>query len=571
MKKSWIKVRSFGGTNKVTGSGHMVTATIDGYDYNYLVDCGLFQGYFAKKHPELNFNLRKYVYDINGIFITHSHIDHIGRLPAMYRWGYTGPIYATEPVCALAGIMLEDSARIQLDEYKVNSERELAKKLAGDLYKDVELLYDPEDAKEVMNQFEIVPREEEIRINEYLTVMYHDAGHSLGSAFIEMIFNNGEETFKLVFSGDLGNENNLILKEVDYPYITGADAVFCETTYAGRYHGSQIENWGNVRVEIAKTLINGGRVLAGCIASGRAEEFMYSLFIDMMENDDWVAQTFRKYPISVDSLLTVLNINEFKKFPEEFKPKLREYMSQKGNNPFDFPNLELVYSKEESIALCSFHDPRIIISAAGMFDAGRVVYHLREIIEREDCLLVFTCYQAEGTLGRKLLDGEKFVNVAKKYCEVKVPMIELNTYSSHADQNGLENWLCNNIEPGYMLFLNHGEEESQIQFKELLENFNTFSAVEILKMDTIYELSKDGFEKIELAHDEPIKKRENNLRHKDAKCIAQLTAQLSQLEDEEGCERICQKISQEINQLKTSSRKKFVKNRVERYKKGYKG
>ena len=249
--KKWLKVKSFGGANTVTGSCTEIIQTVDGYDYKYLVDCGLFQGQVARKHPEWNFNLRGVVDDINAVFITHAHIDHIGRIPVLNKWGYGGKIYATEAVCELAKPVLEDSAKIQKEEYYLAVKKEIAKSERGEEFHEVELLYEVDDVYDVIEQLEPVKRDEEIVINQYLTVVFKDAGHSLGSSSIKMIFNNGEETFSMLFSGDLGNENNPILKQANMPYMYGVDAVFVETTYAGRFHASQEENWNEVRKGMA--------------------------------------------------------------------------------------------------------------------------------------------------------------------------------------------------------------------------------------------------------------------------------------------------------------------------------
>lgn len=561
MMASWIKVKSFGGANTVPGSSHMITATIDGYDYNYLVDCGLFQGAIGRKYPELNFNLRDYAYELNGVFITHAHIDHVGRVPALYRWGYSGPIYATSPVCELSRIMLEDSANIQLEDYLYNTEREMGKKLRGEAFKEVELLYDPQDAKEVMEQFVPVLRDEEIVINEHLTVVYYDAGHGLGSSSIKLIFNNGEETFTMFFSGDLGNPNTPILKEVELPYITGVDAVFCESTYAGRFHGSYTENWNDIRQKIAHTLLNGGKVLLAAFAVGRTQEMLYLLLKDMLENDDWVADVLKKHMIYVDSVLAVSATKIFSRSAEEFKPEVQQMMAEKGKNPFDFPNLHLIYEKEESILLCESQEPSIILSAAGMCDAGRIVYHLREILERDDSLLVLTGYQAEGSMGRRILDGEKFVTVSKKYCEVKCEIALLNTISGHADQNGLISWLTN-IEPGYMLFLIHGEEGPQSEFKALLDTFGMFASVESLKMGIEYELSDLGFIEVEIPEctEENVPKPDKKFfRGRDLRALAILESELDQIQEEDRFKCLSCKLKREIKDIKYNAKTNFIK------------
>lgn len=545
MLKSWIKVNSFGGADSVTGSCHMITAEIDGYEYKYLVDCGMFQGRIARKNPEFNFNLRSHACEINAILLTHAHIDHIGRVPAMYRWGYRNPIYATKPVIELSSIMLEDSAKIQLNEYSGLVKKELSKKYRGEEYKEVELLYELSDAINVMDQFVPVERETETMISEFLTATFYDVGHGLGSSAIKLCFNNGEETCTLLFSGDLGNTSNPILKEVDFPYLTDIDAVFVETTYAGRFHGSTEENWGIIRDEIAKTLLNGGKVIMPAFAVGRTQELLYLFYNDMISNNDCVSTIFKKTKFYVDSMLAVAATRIFKKFPEELNEEIQG-MASNGKSPFVFPNLSLVELKEKSVELESSKKPCIIISAAGMCDAGRVIFHLKSAVENPKNAIILTGYQGEGTLGRRLLDGEKKVKILKKLCDVKAKVFSINTLSAHADQNGILAWL-RNIEPGYELFLVHGEPEKQAEFKKLLENAYGFSFVTCLTREHQNELMHEG-------SDLDKKGKKNKISQK--KKIMVLEKQLDVIEDLDDCKKIRNKISKEINETKMRKGKK---------------
>lgn len=545
MLKSWIKVNSFGGADSVTGSCHMITAEIDGYEYKYLVDCGMFQGRIARKNPEFNFNLRSHACEINAILLTHAHIDHIGRIPAMYRWGYRNPIYATKPVIELSSIMLEDSAKIQLNEYSGLVKKELSKKYRGEEYKEVELLYELSDAINVMDQFVPVERETETVISEFLTATFYDVGHGLGSSAIKLCFNNGEETCTLLFSGDLGNTSNPILKKVDFPYLTDIDAVFVETTYAGRFHGSTEENWWVIREEIAKTLLNGGKVIMPAFAVGRTQELLYLFYNDMISNDDCVSAIFRNTKFYVDSMLSVAATRIFKKFPEELNEEIQG-MANNGKSPFVFPNLTLVELKEKSIELENSNEPCIIISAAGMCDAGRVIFHLKSAVENPKNAIILTGYQGEGTLGRRLLDGEKTVKILKKLCKVKAKIFSINTLSAHADQNGILDWL-RNIEPGYELFLVHGEPENQAKFKKLLENAYGFNVVNCLAT----ELQEEPLNKIPNSHK---KKKHSEIGKK--KKVTMLEEQLHDTEEVEGYEKIRNKISKEINETKMRKGKK---------------
>lgn len=539
MLKSWIKVNSFGGADSVTGSCHMITVESDGYEYRYLVDCGMFQGRIARKNPEMNFNLRAYACDIDAIFVTHAHIDHIGRIPAMYRWGYRNSIYATKPVVELSSIMLEDSAKIQLSEYSAMVKKELSKKYRGEEYKEVELLYELADAVNVMEQFVPVERETEIQISDCLMVTFYDVGHGLGSSAIKLCFYNGEETCTLLFSGDLGNISNPILKKVDFPYLCDIDAVFVETTYAGRFHGSTEENWETIREEIAKTIVNGGRVIMPAFAVGRTQELLYLFYRDMISNDDYVSMIFKNTKFYVDSMLAVAATKIFKKFPNEFNEEIQELESG-GKSPFVFPNLQLVELKEKSIELENSGEPCVIISAAGMCDAGRVIFHLKSAIENPKNAIVLTGYQGEGTLGRRLIDGEKNVKILKKPCKVRAKVLSINTLSAHADQNGIVNWL-HNIEFGYELFLVHGEPECQAEFKKFMENVYGFNSVHCLTREIPMETSNEKGYVYKKG-----KKHEMSQKRK----VTLLENQLYDTEGCEGCEKLRNKISKEINEVK---------------------
>ena len=539
MLKSWIKVRSFGGADTVTGSCHMVTATIDGYDYNYLVDCGLFQGKIANENYALHFNLRKFANDINAVFVTHAHIDHIGRIPALYRWGYRGPIYATEPAIELSRIMLEDSAKIQLDEYAKRTKKELANRFNGERYNHVELLYEVNDAISVMDQFMPVEREVELEINRYLTVTFYDACHGLGSSSIKLCFNNGYETCKMLFSGDLGNMNNPILKKSEMPYFTDIDAVFVETTYAGRVHGSQEENWKDVRQEIANTILKGGKVILPAFAVGRTQEMLYVLYKDIKTNSDDVAKVLKNTNIYVDSTLAVLATKVFRRFPSEFTLEIQE-MIKAGNSPFGFAKLHLVKDKQESFELCTSKEPCIILSASGMCEAGRVIFHLRENLDNPNNTIILTGYQGENMIGRKILEGQKVVNVAGKRCSVLAKVLYIDTLSAHADQLGIMKWL-HNIEPGYELFLIHGEAEAQRSFKALIERDRLVSDVVCMETYSELEMNNEAERKT---------KMHNKFSKAKKQKVLELEEQLEMLEEQStAIQKAKNKITREINEM----------------------
>lgn len=488
---SWVRLVPFGGADTVTGACYLLTVVVAGKERHYLVDCGL---YSRKNSRKMNTNICSMIDKISAVFVTHAHIDHTGRLPLLYKYGYRGPVYATEPVKALSKIMLPDSARIQEYDYIHTIKRlgitskELVKATG------MEPLYTVRDAVECLDLFVPVERGNEIKVDDYISVCFYNAGHGIGSSSIMVTIDNGMETFRIYFSGDLG-QNNAILKQRRDTFKEDVDFVVMESTYADRIHRERKESWKELRELVANTILKGGNVILPVFAVGRTQEMLYLYYEDMMENNDWVADVFRRTPVYIDSCMACQATEQFKKFPEEFKAPVAKQLREKGNNLFYFPQLTIVQDAADSKKFTQQNNNYIVFSAAGMCNAGRVLYHLEKDIGNPNSAVIFTGFQAEGTLGRRIIDGDKIVRIHGEEHYVQAKIASINAFSAHVDQEGLVKWLSK-IEKGYTLFLAHGEPlpQNKLRTKLIEEGIVEEEKVDLLACGKMYYLRKDGYD-----------------------------------------------------------------------------
>lgn len=557
-RNSWIEVIPFGGADTVTGSRFLVR--LFGGKKHYLVDAGLFMGKCSKK---LNENIGGLAKKIDAIFVTHAHVDHVGALPFLQRLGYRGPIYATAPVKRLCDIVLPDAARIQETENLhivkksglTNKELISAAGLAP--------LYTVANATEVMKQFVIVERGDTIRIDDYLEVTFYNAGHHLGSCSIMLDLDNGEEHFRLYFSGDIGQSNS-ILKQRRDSFKEDVDFVVMETTYADREHSDKSICWSELREVVANSIKDGGNVIFPSLTVGRTQEMLYHYYKDMTENDDWVAQVFRKTPVVVDSCMAVQATGIFKEFPDEFKSSVAKMLENERNNPFSFPQLTMVLDADDSKQVTQEWNNYIVFSGAGMCNAGRVLYHLEKDIKNPKSAIVFTCFQAEGTLGRRIVEGASEVKIHGVVYPVRAKIACANAFSAHVDKHGLVKWLSR-IDSGYKLFLAHGEPSAQESFKQGLVERGLFAEddVELMQYGTVYHLYKGGFETSQLSI--PGNRQLQNKNESDGvKKILMLVEKMrDQVEDafddspDLEIWRVLNELEQEISKLKADKKAKF--------------
>ncbi len=447
-----MKLTFIGADHEVTGSCHYLSAC----GKNILIDYGMEQG----KNVFENADLPISVTDVDYILVTHAHIDHVGLLPLIYKNGFKGEIFATQATCDLADIMLLDSAHIQESDAATETKKALRKGK-----NEVKPLYTVEDAEGVIKLFTPCRYNEIYTLCDGIEMRFIDAGHLLGSASIELWINENGITKKIVFSGDIGNKNKPLIK--DPTYIEDADYVVMECTYGDRMHETNSDKIEVVAQIIQETLDHGGNVVIPAFAVGRTQEMLY--FIRKIKEEGLV-KGHDGFEVYVDSPLAVEATHVFNKnIIDCFDEESMELVS-KGINPIAFPGLRLSVSTEDSIAINTDETPKVIISASGMCDGGRVRHHLKHNLWRPESTILFAGYQAVGTLGRLLTDGEKEVRIFGETIEVKADIEMVDGLSSHADREGLLAWIKAYKKKPERVFLVHGDDAVCNEFSDTLEN-----------------------------------------------------------------------------------------------------
>ena len=472
-----MKIRFLGAVNGVTGSNHLIQAQ----GKNIMLDCGMYQG----RDEELNAEeFAVAPADIDCLLLSHSHIDHSGRIPLLVKKGFKGDIYCSKPTYDLCEIMLMDSAHIQETEaeWKNNKAKRSGRK-------QVEPLYTQEDAMDSLQYFKPVFYNQIINIDENITVKFNDAGHILGSSIIEIWIKDEGDTTKLVYSGDLGMQEKPLLK--DPAQIDKADYLIMEATYGNRVHENIEQRTEELIKIILKTAKRGGSVIIPSFAVGRTQELIYELnkYYDSHLNEIGTKENeLRKIPVYIDSPLAIKATEIFKRNSHAFDEEAKDYI-MRGDNPLDFENLHFTLSADESKQLNFSTEPKIIISASGMCEAGRIRHHLKHNLWRKDASIVFVGYQAEGTLGRRLLDGEKCVKLFGEDIAVNAEIYNVEGFSGHADKPALLNWIGSFKEKPGEIFIVHGESESKEAFAmEVRERFNINSIIP--EYNVVYDIKK---------------------------------------------------------------------------------
>lgn len=475
-----MKVSFFGATKTVTGSNFLV----EGAGKKFLVDCGLYQG---STKEEIK-NNEPFPYDLNDIdfmLLTHAHIDHSGRIPKLYKEGFRKTIFATNATCDLCAIMLPDSGHIQETESEWKNRKRLRR---GE--QPLEPIYDAETAAKSLELFKGVQYDQIIEIDDDIHVRFNDAGHMLGSATIEVWIRENGENKKIVFSGDLGNNDIPLLAEPTM--IEDADFLVMESTYGDRFH-IENENKAEKFIEIVTdTIKNGGTVVIPSFAVGRTQEILYELNkIKESKEDspdfDKRFEILMHTPVYVDSPLAISATEVFKENMDLFDDETKELI-QRGDNPLDFPGLKFTQTVDESKALNESDESCIIISASGMCEVGRIKHHLKHNIWNPKNTILFVGYQAIGTLGRKIVDGAKTIKIFGEEVAVNARIEYIEGYSGHADQQGLLNFVYSFMKKPDHIFLVHGEEEPQKVLKNKITE-NTGLAVTIPAYGETYDLS----------------------------------------------------------------------------------
>ena len=435
-----MKITFIGATHEVTGSCYYLEAA----GKKFLVDCGMEQGpdYYENKDIPVPPG------ELDFVLLTHAHMDHSGNLPAIYAKGFKGPVYATEATCNLCDIMLRDSAHIQMFEAEWRNRK--AKRQGKPEFVPA---YTMEDALGVIRNFVGCPYETGIILGEGLRVKFIDAGHLLGSSSIEVNICEAGVEKTIVFSGDIGNKNQPLIK--DPAYFRKADYVVMESTYGDRSHGERPDYVRLLADVIQETFDRGGNVVIPSFAVGRTQEMLY--FIRQIKAEGLI-HGHDNFKVFVDSPLAneatnIFGIHKYDCFDDEALELIR-----KGINPLSFPGLKISVTSEDSKAINFDDDCKVIISASGMCDAGRIKHHLKHNLWREDSTILFMGYQAVGTPGRALLEGTQEIKLFGEPVHVAAKICRMPGISGHADVNGLVDWIkAFEVKP-QKVFVTHGED-----------------------------------------------------------------------------------------------------------------
>lgn len=446
-----MKLSFWGAAHEVTGSCHFIEAC----GKKILVDCGMQQG-----QDDDTQELPVVPADIDYLFLTHAHIDHSGKLPLLSKMGFNGKIFTTVATGELCSIMLQDSAHIQ--EFEAEWKNRKRQRAGEDLY---EPLYTIEDAQRIMKRFVTFEYNQIISVCDGIKIRFIDVGHLLGSASIEVWIEEEDTNKKLVFSGDIGNLNQPLIR--DPQYITEADYVVMESTYGDRNHGPAPDYVQELADIIKETFDQGGNVVIPSFAVGRTQELLYFLR-DIVNNNR--IPGYSEIPVYVDSPLAVEATNVFNKNVKGYFDEEAMSLINQGINPITFPGLKISVTSDESKAINFDSRSKVIISASGMCDAGRIRHHLKHNLWRAESTIVFVGFQAIGTLGRSLLEGTKTVKLFGESITVNANIVRLHGISGHADQAGLLRWLSAFEQKPKRVFVVHGEASVCDSFAALLQD-----------------------------------------------------------------------------------------------------
>lgn len=438
-----MKIQFMGAARTVTGSCFIMEAA----GHRFAVDCGLHQG--NAEIEKRNWDVE--IYDPAGIeffLMTHAHMDHSGLLPRLVQKGFRGRVYVTPPTEDLLCIMLMDSAHIQEMEAQWKSRKRL--RHGGS---DIVPLYTQKDALATFPLFSPVKYGVPFSPFPELTVNFRDAGHILGAAMVELSVMEGAKASRIVFSGDIGRPAQLLVQ--DPTAIAEADFLFMESTYGNRNHKDEKESLNELAEAVAYSYARGEKVIIPAFAVERTQEMIYSLYLLTKEG-----RLPADMPVFVDSPLAIQATEIFRKHPEYFDVDARRILED-GDDPLTFPQLHYTLTTQESMEINNSRKPAVVISASGMADAGRIKHHLRHNLWREGASIVFVGFQAQGTTGRRIVDGARKVRVFNEEIAVKAKIFTINGFSAHAGQSQLLDWLANFRTKGLQVFLIHGEYAAQ--------------------------------------------------------------------------------------------------------------
>lgn len=422
-----MRISFHGAAREVTGSCHLVETQ----ECRVLLDCGMFQGSVfsdAKNFQDFGFDPKT----IDTVIVSHAHLDHVGRLPKLVREGFTGKIYCTPPTAKLAKLVLEDAEQVMEDEYRRNYRPKL---------------YEKEDVEGVLNKIVPVDYARRVKLG-LLSFRFRDAGHILGSAFVELQENGGA---RLAFSGDLGNVPDQILKPT--AQLAAQDVVIVESTYGNRQHEAMDIREKTLRDCIINTMKQKGVLLIPAFAVERTQLLLFELN-HLVEN-----KLIPQVDVFLDSPLAIRASDVMQGYPEYYNSDALNLV-RSGDDLFTFPGLHKTLSRDDSKGINSSPKPKVIIAGSGMMNGGRILHHLvRHLGDKRNTLLIIG-YQAGGTLGRRLYNGEKHVQVLEERIQVKAKVTSIGSYSAHADQGQILDWFRNSEKLPEKIYCVHGEEEA---------------------------------------------------------------------------------------------------------------
>lgn len=468
-----MRLTFLGADHEVTGSCHYLNAC----GKNILIDCGMEQGNDVYENQELPIEAA----DVDYVLITHAHIDHAGLVPLLYARGFRGKVYATQATTDLCRIMLKDSAHIQ--EFEAEWRNRKAKRSGKEEFIP---LYSTEDAVEVMDQFVPCPYNHRIEISDNVAIRFTDVGHLLGSSSIEVWIREQTVKKKIVFSGDIGNINKPIVKDPMYTYE--ADYVVMESTYGDRNHGDNVDSLSELAEIITTTLGRGGNLVIPSFAVGRTQELLY--YIRKIKTGG-LCNSIPDFDVYVDSPLAVEATSIFNQNMEDCFDEEALSLVRQGINPLSFKGLKLSVTGNDSKAINFDMQPKVIISASGMCEAGRIRHHLKHNLWRPECTILFVGYQANGTLGRAILEGAPTVKLFGEEVEIQAQIMKLEGTSGHADKKGLITWLSAFEKKPEKVFVVHGEDSVVDLFADCLQNEYGYQ-VEAPYTGSCYDLATGG-------------------------------------------------------------------------------
>ncbi|WP_026511202.1 MBL fold metallo-hydrolase RNA specificity domain-containing protein [Butyrivibrio sp. LC3010] len=478
-----MKLGFIGADHEVTGSCHYLEIG----DKHILVDYGMEQGRISFEHVELPVSAA----EIDYVFLTHAHVDHSGNLPLLYARGFRGKIFMTRPTADLCSIMLRDCAHIQMQEAEWRSRKGKRNK---DI-KQIEPLYTMEDADNTLRHIVPCDYNRKIEVCDGVVIRFTDIGHLLGSASIEVWLTEKGAEKKIVFSGDIGNKDQPLIK--DPAYTSTADYVVMESTYGDRYHAEERPDYVAELTEILnRTFARGGNVVIPSFAVGRTQEMLY--FLRTIKKEHLVTAV-DDFPVYVDSPMAVEATEVFTDHAMECYDDEAMDLVKKHINPISFPGINLAITTEESRAINEEETPKVIISASGMCEAGRIRHHLKHNLWRPESTILFVGYQSIGTTGRSIIDGADEVRLFGETIDVQAEICRLSGLSGHADKGGLINWLQGFKERPKRVFIVHGEDGTCTSFANCLRDeygYETYAPYSGTEVDLISgQIIKEGVPK----------------------------------------------------------------------------